>query len=115
MLLCTYNKLFFRTSEQESPNNINYKKRHFVSLTESRAKEKIKRSKRKSKKTQSSDSLYIIANNCSSIVNKKESLVNLIDKFRPGVLFLQETKCKRKNTIKLVNYTVFEHLRKESN
>ena len=115
MLLCTHKISFFRTSEKEFTSNIQNKKRHIVSLTDSKSKNKIKRGKRKSNKSKSSEFLYIIANNCSSIVNKKESLVNLIDKFHPGVLFLQETKCKRKNTIKLTNYTIFEHLRKESN
>ena len=58
--------------------------------------------------------MYIVGNNCAGISNKKDSLTNMIDKFCPGVLMLQETKCKKKNTVKLDEYTVFEHLRNES-
>ena len=59
--------------------------------------------------------MSIIANDCASLLNKKNSLFSLIDKFRPGMILLQETKFKRKNSMRIPNYTVFEYVRKDSN
>ena len=106
---------FGKATDVDNKNKIRYtdeKKQPIVSLTESKSKNKIKRGKRKSKKHNSTKSMYIISNNCASITNKKDSLDNLVNKFMPGVVILQETKCRRKNTINLQNYSFFVHLRK---
>ena len=42
---------------------------------------------------------------------KKESLLNNIQHFQPGVFFLQETKVSRKGQIKVENYEIFEVVR----
>ena len=56
----------------------------------------------------------IIGANVAGILNKQESLQRIINRFNPGVIFLQETKLRHKNRIKLKNYNVFENLRTDS-
>ena len=44
-------------------------------------------------------------------MSKKDSFLNLVNKLKPGVSMLQETKLYRKGTFKLENYCVFEKIR----
>ena len=57
--------------------------------------------------------MNILGNNAAGILNKLESFNRNIDKFLPGVFFVQETKCMRKNKVKHPDYVMFEHVRKE--
>ena len=56
-----------------------------------------------------------MGNNAAGILNKVDGFERLIKKFVPGVFFVQETKSRRKNQIKLPDYVVFEHVRKNKN
>ena len=47
-------------------------------------------------------------------MGKKDSFINLVNKLRPGVAMLQETKLYRQGQIKIDNYCVFENLRGQS-
>ena len=57
--------------------------------------------------------MKIIGNNAAGILNKVDSFKNTVKKFSPGVFFVQETKTRRKNQIKLDDYVMFEHIRKD--
>ena len=57
--------------------------------------------------------MKIIGNNAAGILNKLESFKENIKTFSPGVFFVQETKSRRKNQIKLDDYVMFEHIRKD--
>ena len=57
--------------------------------------------------------MYILGNNAAGISNKLESFKRNLDKFKPGVYFIQETKSRRKNQVKLNDDSVFEHIRKD--
>ena len=59
--------------------------------------------------------MTIIGTNAAGLLNKKESLKRLINKFEPAVLIIQETKTRRKNKVKLNDYVTFEHIRKDKN
>ena len=48
--------------------------------------------------------MVFIGANAAGLSNKTDSLLRLISVFNPGVLFIQETKARRKNKIKLCNY-----------
>ena len=84
-----------------------------ISLTEPKNHHKVKRGKRKSKRKFNQESMYILGNNCAGLLNKVESFSEIINKFKPGVFFVQESKVRRKNQIKLNDYVVFEYLRKD--
>ena len=58
--------------------------------------------------------MVIIGANAAGLSNKTDSLLRLISVFNPGVLFIQETKARRKNKIKLCNYECFESVRDNS-
>ena len=58
--------------------------------------------------------MYILGTNAAGILNKLESFEHLVSKFKPGVFFIQESKTKRKNKVKLSDYVVFEHIRNKS-
>ena len=58
--------------------------------------------------------MNILGNNAAGLLNKLDSFFLLIKKFQPGVFFIQESKCKRKNKISHPDYIVFEHVRKSS-
>ena len=62
----------------------------------------------------SEKSLKIIGNNVAGLMGKKDSFVNLVNKLKPGVSMLQETKLYRKGQIKFDNYSVFENIRGQS-
>ena len=82
-----------------------------MSLTSSVSIPKVKRGKRKSKKKFVQNSMFILGCNAAGILNKLDSFKRNIEKFRPGVYFVQETKSRRKNQIRLTEYEVFEHVR----
>ena len=58
--------------------------------------------------------MNIIAANSAGLFNKLESFKRIVSLFKPGVILLQETKATRKNKLKLSNYVIFEHVRKET-
>ena len=58
--------------------------------------------------------MIFLGSNAAGILNKKESLLRNIQHFMPGAFFIQESKTKRKNKIKIPNYVIFEQIRKES-
>ena len=72
---------------------------------------KVKRGKRKSKAKFQQKSMNIMGNNAAGILNKLDSFKENVRKFSPGVYFVQETKSRRKNQIKLDDYVMFEHIR----
>ena len=56
--------------------------------------------------------MIILGTNAAGIMNKKDSFERNIDLFKPAAFFLQETKTKSKNKLKVKDYTVFEYVRK---
>ena len=56
----------------------------------------------------------LIGANAAGLNNKLDSFQRLISLFTPGVIFIQESKAKRKGLIKADNYVIFEQLRKSS-
>ena len=56
----------------------------------------------------------LIMPNAAGLNNKLDSFQRLISLFTPGVIFIQESKAKRKGLIKADNYVIFEQLRKSS-
>ena len=56
--------------------------------------------------------MVIIGTNAAELMNKKESFFRTIKTLSPSVFFVQETKARRKNKIKLNDYITFEHVRK---
>ena len=82
-----------------------------VLLTESKSKLKIKRGKRKSKTRKIVQTMNILGNNSAGLLNKIKSFNRNIKKFQPGVFFVQESKCPRKNKVKHPDYVMFEHVK----
>ena len=76
-------------------------------------KKQTRRGRGGSKKC-SEKSLKIIGNNVAGLMGKKDSFLNLVNKLKPGISMLQETKLYRKGQIKLDNYSVFENIRGQS-
>ena len=58
--------------------------------------------------------LGVVKGNAAGILNKTESFKRNIQHFKPGVFFIQESKTRRKNQIKIHDYVIFEQIRKES-
>ena len=56
--------------------------------------------------------MTIMGNNSAGLLNKLDSFNRNIENFKPGVYFIQETKCRRKNQIKHDDYIMFEMIRK---
>ena len=52
--------------------------------------------------------MFLLGNNAAGLGNKTESFLRNIQHFKPGVYFVQETKCKVKNKIKHDDYVLFE-------
>ena len=84
-----------------------------ILLTVSNDLPKTKRGKRKSMKKYVQESMFILGNNSAGLMNKLESFSRNVEKFKPGVFFVQETKSRRKNQIKLDDYIIFEYIRKD--
>ena len=57
-------------------------------------------------------SMFILGANAAGLINKKESFLQNISLFNPGVFFIQESKARIKNKIALNDYTIFEVIRK---
>ena len=79
-------------------------------MTQPQPKRKVRRGRGYSKKC-SEKSVKIIGNNSAGLLGKKDSFINLMNKFKPGVSMVQETKIYRKGQIKVDNYCVFDNLR----
>jgi hypothetical protein len=58
--------------------------------------------------------MILLGSNAAGILNKTESFKRNIQHVKPGVFFIQESKTKRKNQIKIHDYIIFEQIRKES-
>ena len=58
--------------------------------------------------------LFMIGVNAAGLFNKTESLMRIVLLFKPGVVFVQETKARRKNKLDLANYVCFELIRDDS-
>ena len=69
--------------------------------------------KTKSYKNGSND-FIVLGTNANGILSKMESLRLLFDKFKPAVVFLQETKVTRKGQVKIPEYEIFEVVRPNS-
>ena len=50
----------------------------------------------------------------AGLMGKKDSFLNLVNEFKPGVSMLQETKLYKKGQFKVDNYSIFENLRGQS-
>ena len=48
--------------------------------------------------------MYILGANSAGLFNKIESFYRNISLFKPGVFFIQETKARQKNKVKLDDY-----------
>ena len=57
--------------------------------------------------------LFMIGVNAAGLFNKTESLMRIVSLFKPGVVFVQETKARRKNKLNLANYVCFEMIRED--
>ena len=55
-----------------------------------------------------------MGNNSAGLLNKLDSFYRNIENFKPGVYFIQESKCRIKNQIKHDEYIMFEMIRKNS-
>ena len=112
---CSTRRSFFRISQQEPcQQNITKPKNSALEilLTKSESKKSIKRGKRKSKLKETENVMFLLGNNAAGLGNKTESFLRNIQHFKPGVYFVQETKCKVKNKIKHDDYVLFEQNRK---
>ena len=58
--------------------------------------------------------MNILGSNAAGLLNKLKSFEMNLNKFKPSVYFVQETKCRRKNKVSHPDYIVFEHIRKKS-
>ena len=58
--------------------------------------------------------MVFLGSNAAGLLNKLESFKRNISVFNPGVFFIQESKTKRKNKVKIDDYVVFEQIRKDS-
>ena len=80
-------------------------------------KRRTKRGKRKSVKrkyqniNEKEKKMYILGANAAGLFNKLESFYRNISLFKPGVFFIQESKARQKNKIKLNDYVIFEQIR----
>ena len=74
-------------------------------------KSKIRRGYRKRSKYGIIKSLTMVGTNSAGIIKKRESLFHIVNKLKPSVITIQETKLSHYGTIGLPGYSVFEHLR----
>ena len=105
---------FFRAKDEsrarESEGLDKYSQEQAILLISSSCP-KVKRGKRKSKAKFQQKSMNIMGNNAAGILNKLDSFKENVRKFSPGVYFVQETKSRRKNQIKLDDYVMFKQIR----
>ena len=71
-------------------------------------KNKVKPKTRRSLKKHKSVEFIIVGSNADGLSCKKESLAKNIEKLKPGVFMVQETKFRRKSLFKYKNYEIFE-------
>ena len=57
------------------------------------------------------EKIVLIGANAAGILNKMDSLHRIIKVFKPAVIFLQETKVRQRNKLKLNGYDIFENPR----
>ena len=69
----------------------------------------MRRGKKKSN-TKNENEMVFLGCNAAGLLNKMESLRRNVQTFKPGVIFIQESKTKRKNKIKLDNSVIFERI-----
>ena len=74
----------------------------------------LKKKKKNLNNVRKENNMYILGANSAGLFNKLESLRRNVSLFSPGVIFIQESKARKKNKLKLDDYTVFEHIRKNS-
>ena len=74
----------------------------------------IRRGGRKKCRKNINETMVFIGSNSAGLANKVDSFRRLISLFSPGVIFIQESKLKRKGMIKEDNFVIFEQLRKTS-
>ena len=60
------------------------------------------------------EKIVLIGANAAGILNKMDSLQRIIKVFKPAVIFLQETKVRQRNKLKLNGYDIFENPRTHS-
>ena len=53
--------------------------------------------------------MFILGDNAAGMLNKLDSFSRIIDKFKPGVFFIQESKSRRRK--KKDDYIMSEHIR----
>ena len=58
--------------------------------------------------------MTFLGSNSAGILNKVNSLKRNIEHIKPGAIFIQESKTKRKNKVKLDEYVIFEKIREKS-
>ena len=75
----------------------------------------FKRKYKVQNKSNSSVLLSLVGTNCGGLNLKRESFFQLVNKFQPSIITLQETKLCRVGTLKLQGYQVFETTREERN
>ena len=63
---------------------------------------------------QNENTMTFLGSNAAGILNKVNSLKRNIEHFKPGAIFIQESKTKRKNKVKLDEYVIFEKIREKS-
>lgn len=103
-------------SDDESTSDISIEKSRISTVAISKPK-RVKRGPRKSSRNKvksENDKMFLIGANAAGIANKMDSLHRIINVFKPAVIFLQETKKRVKNKLKLYGYVVFEQLRTNS-
>ena len=56
--------------------------------------------------------LSLIGTNAAGLTSKKESFFNILNKYRPSIVTIQESKHKRAGSLKVPGYQAFEKVRK---
>ena len=46
-----------------------------------------------------SEKMILIGANAAGLLNKRESLIRLVEKFSPAVIFIKKTKARKKNNV----------------
>ena len=76
--------------------------------------EKRRKTRRGLKKRKKEMCLVALGCNSAGLKQKTDCLMSKIQKFHPGCIFIQETKLYRKGQVKINEYQIFEHVRKDS-
>ena len=81
--------------------------------TSSKTRRGYKRNYKNQREKENVATFKLIGSNAGGLNLKRESLFHIINKFRPSVVNIQETKFAQYNTLKIPGYEVFECLRKD--